>query len=296
MKTKWVAAISLMALVALPGCGYTVLRDPAAQQSSAAIADTSQAMPDSADTSYAGQFNFPPNHPKLIEPGDWNGRSFLDDIVGEDDPVRFENMRRELVAPATLEHATLTLRITAGGPAVRDVWQIRMDEFGWMTAAHWLQAHTGPELDESLAADRVEFRLDRSSEAALRQMMIELLPAVPAPRETVRPKEIHNVPSELWPYDDPGLAEVEYHVETFGTLGPEDWPGGYLSVPLDLIEILIGTWKGAPDPVLHQEVWFLAQDRPLLLDLAIFIEGVVLAWEVEGNDQQRVGLPLRVGR
>jgi hypothetical protein len=277
------------------GCGYTVVHGPESGPAQSADEDPVAAR-DTTDVETDEHPALPPGHPLLIDPDEWIGRSFLDDIVGESDPLRFENVRREIIAPATLAHAVLTLRLTVGGPAVSDVWQIHMDEFGWVTVARWLQASSGPELDEGLAADRVEFRLERASEAALRQMIIALLPGAPARPARIPHRQLRHVPPGLWPYENPGLVELDYRVETLQTVGPQEWPGGRLSAPLDFIQLLIGTWDEPPAIGLQQEVWRLAQERPSLVDLATVIEGLVLACEVEGPDLERIHLPLWIGR
>ena len=310
MKIRLVLALIAVGLCALTGCGYTVLEQPPAPREAPADeegaagdpndrlgaepGDGSQTRPASPER--VAELILPPGHPLLIEPEDWIGSSFLDDLVGSADPMRFENLRGDLVAPATLEHATLTLRITLGGPATSDVWQIRMDEFGWVTVAYWLQGFSGPELDEGLATERAEFRLERQSEAALRLMMIDLLPKTPAPPQLIRPHQLEGRPPEAWPYQEPGLLEVIYRVETTQLGSPEDWPGGRLSAPLDLIQTMIGTWHSTPPAALQRDIWMLAQDRPLLLNLALFVEAIVLAWEVEGDADAGIGLPLWVGR
>jgi len=279
-------------VIALTGCGYTILEHP---QEAVQIEpeETEQTALPAGDVD---ELVLPPGHPLILDPEDWVGRSFLDDLVGMADPLRFENLRASMIAPATFEHATLTVRITIGGPGVLDIWQIRMDEFGWTTAAHWTQGQAGPELDEALAPDRVEFRIERESEAALRTMMIDLLPQIRRVSKVIRPQRLEHVPLELWPYDEPGLIEIDYRIETLDTLNPEDWPGGRLSAQLDMIQVLIGTWDTAPPLELQRAVWALARDRALLLNMALLIEGIVLAWEVEGHDQEAVDLPLWVGR
>ncbi|MBD3237682.1 MAG: hypothetical protein GF330_13340 [Candidatus Eisenbacteria bacterium] len=297
MHHRLASALLLIAVFAT-GCGYTVLEHPAQQGATSGEApppaDAGDAAP--APEARVSELILPPGHPRLIEPEDWVGSSFLDDIVGPADPMRFENLREDVIAPATLQNATLTLRITIGGPATSDVWQFRMDEFGWVTVSYWTQGFAGPELDEGLATERVEFRLERRSEAALRMMMIDLLPKTPSPPQLIRPHQLRDIPPELWPYETPGLLELLYRIETPEIGSPEDWPGGRLSAPLDLMQLLIGTWHSAPPPELQRDIWLLAQDRPLLLNLALFVEAIILAWEVEGGADPRIELPLWVGR
>jgi len=293
--------------VLMTGCGYTILEQPrSAGDRTAPAAETSvsatgkdEARPDSTALATEGEIEelvLPPGHPLILEPEDWVGRSFLDNVAGESDPLRFENMRANLPAPGTYEHAALTLRITVGGPAVMDIWQVRSDEFGWVTAARWTQGQAGPTLDEGMAADRAEFRLARESEAALRAMMIQLLPKVPHSAQAVRPTRLDEIPLEFWPYEEPGLLEIEYRIETPTALGAGDWPGGKLSVPLDLMQVMIGTWEGEPPLELQRQIWWVTHERPLIINLAMFVEGVVLAWEVEGLNQETIALPLWVGR
>jgi hypothetical protein len=185
------AAVALLILVAgvVAGCGYTVLQqagradqgtpgESAAAQREAAgdreqgagEADSlawleeepdssswSREEPDSAswaERSDELEDRLPPGHPPVMRSEDWIGRSFLDRILGEDDPLRFENLRQQAAAHVPSHNATITVRITAGGPAVADVWQVRMDEFGWVTAAHWTQGAAGPTLDETTATER----------------------------------------------------------------------------------------------------------------------------------------------
>jgi len=296
------AGASLVLLIALlSGCGYTQLRGPtpAPGRPPHAPGDTTLAPSDSlagAGEASEAEIVLPPGHPRITSSEDWVGRSFLDDVVGESDPLRFENLRRHPRARVVSPHAEITFRITLGGPAVAQVWQIRMDEFGWVTAAYWTQGDAGPRLDESLATRRAEFRLARESEAALREMLIQRFP-LREHAEIVRPDRLRSVPIDLWPFEDPGRIDIEYRVETLGTVTPEEWPGGSVSAPLDLLELLIGTWDDVPPRDLREMVRRLARERPMLVDVAMLAEALVLAWEVEGYDQrERLDMPLRVGR
>jgi hypothetical protein len=264
--------------------------------SSAVRGDTTQvaATEIAPEGSEPGTARLPANHPHILSAEDWSGRSFLDDLVGEDDPLRFENLRRHPRARDPLPHAEITFRITLGGPAIARIWQIHMDQFGWVTAAFWTQGEAGPRLDESLATQRAEFRLARESEAALREMAIQLLP-VREGKRVARPDGLRQLPTDLWPYEDPGRIDIEYRIETLTTVSPEEWPGGTLSAPLDLVEMLITTWEDPPPRDLRRLARGLAESWPMMVDVAMLAEALVLAWEVEGHDQQeRLDLPLHV--
>jgi hypothetical protein len=286
--------LSVLLAALLPaGCGYTVLEHPAPAPGvdSLSVAADSLALP---DTGLA--LDLPPGHPPIDQPEDWTGRSFLDFLVGEDEPLRFENMRAQLEARAPGEHAIITLRISLGGPAVMDIWQIRVDEFGWVVGAHWTQGAAEPELDENMAHQRGEFRLDRASESALRAMADILLPKSRERSRTVPPLDLRDVPIEMWPYEDPGLIELDYRIERLDLVDPKDWPGGRIAAPLDVIQVLIGTWDTPPPVPLRRLVRRTVAAYPALIDMALMVEGVVLLWEVEGRGQPDIDLPLRVGR
>lgn len=279
--------------LAAAGCGYTVLEHPD-QKSPQGGTGGGQTTEDFGPP--GEEPALPPGHPPIPEPVDWVGRSFLDELVGEAEPLRFENIRgnRGILIPS--EHALFTLRVTIGGPAATDIWQIRMDEFGWVTASRWVQGDAGPQLDENLASESVEFRLDRTSESALRAMMIGLLPLSLPRTRNIPQVQMRDIPLEFWPYDDPGLIELDYRIERLDTIAPEDWPGGRIAAPLDLIQVLIGTWDSPPPKGIEEMVWNTADSYPLLIDLALLVEGVVLAWEIEGPGGEEIDLPLRVGR
>ncbi len=285
------AAILLAALSATTGCGYTVLeRSPA-----------SEPPPPQRDAD--GNLILPPGHPPIDEAQpqwrdeDWEGRSFLDHIVGESDPLRFENVRGAKGIRAPSQHAQITLRMRAGGPAVSDVWQIRLDEFGWVTVSKWVQPSSGPQLDEDHAALREEFRLEQESEAALRLMLISMLPISETRARRVPEIKLLGMPDEFWPYPEPGLMELDYRIEVLDALRSDEWPRGTAQAPLDIIEVLIGTWDTAPPPELVMLVRDAVSLHPLLVDLAMIVEGLVLAWEVEGpGAESPLELPLRVGR
>jgi len=284
-----------LAAVLVAGCGYTQLRTPGSGGSASGAPDDSTAIESS--TSGNGTLDMsqlPPNHPHILSAEEWDGRSLLDDIVGEDDPLRFENLRRHPAARDPSAHAEITFRITLGGPAIYRIWQIHMDQFGWVKAAYWTQGEAGPQLDETLASQRAEFRLARESESALREMAIQLLPLSDTPR-IAKPDRPASLPIELWPYEDPGRIDIEYRVETLTAASPEDWPGGSVSAPLDLVQMLIQTWDGPPPRELRRLARVMAERSPMMIDVAMLAEALVLAWEVEGYDQaERLELPLRV--
>ena len=321
------AGLLLILLLAAAGCGYTQLKHGDDSTSRAAASDSlaradraarahPQTMGAPADTlagsdslSAQGEEDdlllderlLPPGHPPLTPVEDWPGTSFLDHIVGENDPLRFESLRENEQAFAPAHHATITVRMTTGGPAVADVWQIRMDQFGWVTAAYWTQGAAGPTLDELNATYKAEFRLERQSEAALREMIIELLPdmedrTAEETSLTDLPKLFRSLPPGWWPFSESGLLEIEYHVESLGLVEPADWPGGKVSARLDLVQLLIGTWDQEPPPWLRYEVRRLIERDPSLVNIALVAEAVVLASEVEGADMQSIQLPLHVGR
>ncbi len=270
----------------LSGCGYTVIRGTP----DAGASDSTQ-----SDRGAIDRMQLPPGHPKIDQPEDWIGQSFLDHFLGPDEPLRFESVRARPGAGAPSEKAIITYRIVVGGPTLADVWQIRMDAFGWVTAAYWAQGAAGPQLDELLATRREEFRLEPQSEQALRAMAIQLLP------QSDRPGEVHlgtppRVPRELWPFDDPGTIEIEYRIETLDRADPSTWPGGSVIAPLDITQLLIATWDGVPPLELRRAARELMESQPLLVNVALLAEAIALALEVEGSGDERLDLPLRVGR
>jgi hypothetical protein len=192
------------------------------------------------------------------------------------------------------EHAQLTLRLHVGSSAVADVWQIRVDEFGWMTVSRWMQGASGPELDESLASQRIEFRLDRASEAALRIMILGLLPDMQSRRDFPF-LNFHGLERGLWHYQESGMLSLDYRIEALERM-EDDWPGGTLQGPLDLIQLLIGTWDSRPPEELQALIRHTAQEFPALIPVAMLAEALVLVWEVEGKEQEWIELPLVVGR
>jgi hypothetical protein len=276
-------------------CGYTVLKhdEPAR---SPAPGQTAEPSPGAEIEGSGEELVLPPGHPPILTEEDWIGRSFLDNILGDDEPLRFENLRADPRILMPSDHALITLRVTMGGPAVADIWQLRIDEFGWVTMARWLQGSADPELDEGLAADRVEFRLDRASEAALRAMLIAVMPISQEKPSRVPSTYLRDLPLEFWPHDDPGLIEIDYRIERLDATSPEDWPGGKVLAPVDLIQVLIGTWDDEPPDEILELMRRTIEARPSLIDLGLLIEGLVLAWEVEGERQREIDLPLRVGR
>lgn len=289
--------IAGFALVAglLAGCGYTQLRAPGSGAPVSGAPGDSTAIGATASGGAALDLSrLPPNHPHILSAEEWAGRSLLDDVVGEDEPLRFENLRRHPAAQDPGAHAEITFRITLGGPAIARIWQIHMDQFGWVKAAFWTQGEAGPRLDESLAAQRAEFRLARESESALREMVIQRLPANRDHR-VVKPDRPGSLPIDLWPYEDPGRIDIEYRIETLDAASPETWPGGSVSAPLDLVEVLIRTWDRPPPLDLRRLARTMATRSPLMIDIAMLAEALVLAWEVEGYDQaDRLELPLHV--
>jgi len=279
--------ITLALLVA--GCGYTVLKDPN-QRAGQSTAQGELQRP----ATHESEPELPPGHPPIDDAEEWVGRSFLDFLVGEDDPYRFENVREMRHIDLPSEHAELTFRLQVGSSAVSDVWQVRVDEFGWMSVARWVQGAGGPEVYETMATRRIELRLDRASEAALRFMIIGLLPNLETPRR-VPDLEFHNLARDMWFHQDTGLMTLDYRIEALDLLR-EDWPGGEVKRRLDLIQILIGTWDRPPPDELVNLVYYWAGEDPALLRIAMLAEALVLAWEVEGEDQEHIDLPLTVGR
>jgi len=280
--------LALCALATATGCGYTVLKGSAGDPTATPPARTARPS--------EGDGELPPGHPPIERGADWLGMSFLDRYIGIDEPLRFENIRRLPDAAAPTRGAIITFRITVGGPTLAEIWQIRMDTFGWVNAAHWQQGSTGPELDEHLAHDRASFRLERESEAALRRMAILLLPQREQPVRLNWPDAFPRAPRSFYAFEDPGRIEIEYRIETIDRVDPETWPGGRVSAPLELVQLLIGTWDDVPPREIRDAAEQLLERYPTLVDIALLAEGIVLAWEVEGAEAEPIGLPLRVGR
>lgn len=293
LTLKWILLVLwvLIFLIAhLAGCGYTVLEHP-------------ESGPGPASGGAAGTGRqLPPGHPPidellpLQEETSWEGRSFLDALVGEEDPLRFENVRNDRSMQLPSQHSQITLRMTLGGPAVSDIWQVRVDEHGWVVVAHWTQALGDFELDDTQATERAEYRLARASESALRAMLLAMMPMDEDRRPRIPEIELRDVPPELWTFDESGLLELSYRIETLDGLTAEEWPGGAVTAPLELVQVLLGTWSSAPPPDLRDLVQASVTQHPLLVDLAMMVEGVILAWEVEGPEVRTVELPLHVGR
>ncbi len=291
LPLKWILLVLwvLVFLIAhLAGCGYTVLEHP-----------------ESGPTSQGGSGavrQLPPGHPPIDEPvpleeeTSWEGRSFLDALVGEDDPLRFENVRGDRSMRLPSQHSQITLRMTLGGPAVSDIWQVRVDEYGWAVVAHWTQAAGDFELDDTQATERAEFRLARESESALRAMLLAMMPIADGQTRRIPEVQLRNVPLDLWTFDESGLLELSYRIETLDRLTAEEWPGGMVTAPLELVQVLLGTWDSAPPPDLRDLVQANVTQHPLLVDLTMMVEGLVLAWEVEGPEERTLELPLQVGR
>jgi hypothetical protein len=285
-RARGAILIACAAPVLLAGCGYTVIRGAPASGTD----DAAQ-----SDRGAIDRTQLPPGHPKIDQPEDWIGQSFLDHFLGADEPLRFESMRARPGAGAPSEKAIITYRIVVGGPTLADIWQIRMDAFGWVTAAYWAQGAAGPQLDDLLATRREEFRLEPQSEHALRAMAILLLPQSDRPGE-VRLDAYPRVPRELWPFEDPGRIEIDYRIETLDRADPSTWPGGRVIAPLDITQLLIATWDDAPPPELRRAARELMESQPLLVNVALLAEAIALALEVEGSGEERLDLPLRVGR
>ncbi len=283
----------MLMLASTAGCGYTVLERRAAPEEK-------DAPPGQIIHTPEGPVELPPGHPPIADPlsdEEWIGTSFLDHLVGEYEPLRFESIRGNdnLVTPP--QHVELQLKMTIGEFGTEDVWRVRMDQFGWITTALWTIGSAGNQPDEGLAQARDEFRLDRQSEEALRAMVIALLPATPTLSRRLPKLPPYDAPPDFWPYfNEPGLLEVSYAVEQLDTASPSQWPGGTLIAQFDLISLLIGTWDSAPPEDLVEMVWGLVTEYPLLLDVAMVAEAVVLAWEIEGPEDPEVELPIRVGR
>jgi hypothetical protein len=293
VELKWILLVLwvlLFLLAHLAGCGYTVLQHP-----------DNTPGPASAQPP-AGPRQLPPGHPPIdelvpfAEMRSWEGHSFLDALVGTNDPLRFENVRGDRSMGLPSQHSQITLRMTMGGPAVSEVWQLRVDEYGWVVVAHWTQASAGVELDENQTPDRAEFRMARESESALRAMLLATLPVSTDTPRQIPQVRLREVPIELWSFDESGLLELTYRIETMDGLTSEDWPGGGVTAPLDLVQVLIGTWDSTPPQDLQDLVSVTAAQQPALTDLAMFVEGLILVWEVEGPAERPFELPLRVGR
>jgi hypothetical protein len=235
----------------------------------------------------------------IAEQDSWQGRSLLDEMIGTDEPLRFENLRQNKKIMMPAEHAEFTLRVMIGNYSYYDIWQVRVDEFGWVVGAHWIHVDAGPELDESTATRRQEFRISSESEAAVRALVIALLPlnssTHPSPVDRIVPAPtLQNLPDGFWDFDDSGMIEISYRVESLGEAHSEDWPHGKISVPAEIIQVLIGTWSTEPPRELQDLVWRTVEQEPLLIDLAIVVEAIVLAWQVEGETADVIDLPLWV--
>lgn len=262
------------------GCGYTILDQPA----KGPVVETQE------------QLVLPPGHPPIDTAEDWAGRSFLDEYVGQFDPLRFEMVRANTTHITPSQHATYTLRITLGTGAVVDIWQIRVNDFGWLTASYWMQGTSEPDLDELHAQRRAEFRLDRKSEEALRTMLLAMMPISQNRPQRISPSRRQRLPATFWHYDEAGLLELSYRIERMDRLTEEDWPGGMVSAPLDLVQLLIRTWDEPPPPELREYARQMLYEYPMLANIAMLAEGLVLVWEVEGENPDEVDLPLKVGR
>lgn len=293
LPLKWILLVLwvLLFLIAhLAGCGYTILEHPQGSPGPTAQGGTGTGP------------QLPPGHPPidellpLEEETSWEGRSFLDALVGEQDPLRFENVRNDKSMRLPSQHSQITLRMTLGGPALSDIWQVRVDEYGWVVVAHWTQAAGDFELDDTQATERAEFRLARESESALRAMLLAMMPIADDRTRSIPEVRLRDVPLELWTFDESGLLELSYRIETLDRVTAEEWPGGKVTAPLVLVQVLLGTWDSPPPADLRDLVQANVTQHPLLVDLAMMVEGLILAWEVEGPEERTLELPLHVGR
>ncbi len=238
----------------------------------------------------------PPGHPPIDNLDRWIGRSMLDEFIGEDEPLRFENLRvnKQILFPA--ENGLFELTIKIGSRSVYDCWHLTIDDFGWFVGARWQQGDAGPQLDDFNASERAEFRLDRDSEAALHTMVIALLP-VDDPRDVrIALPERLNLPEHIWAHNGSGIIEFSYQLKQTGMIDKSEWPGGTITLPADIIQLLIGTWSDPPPPELVKAVFTEVERKPMLIDIALLVEGIILAWEVEGEEEDVISLPLRVLR
>ena len=90
--------------------------------------------------------------------------------------------------------------------------------------------------------------------------------------------------------------ELTYRIERMDRLTEEDWPGGMVSAPLDLLQLLIRTWDSPPPRELKEYAREVIFQYPMLVNIAMLAEGLVLAWEIEGEGLEEIDLPLKVGR
>lgn len=270
----------LLLALTVSGCSYTILERPAER-------------PVAAEDE---ELVLPPGHPPIDTAEDWAGRSFLDEYIGQYDPLRFEIVRANTTHITPSRHATYTLRITLGTGAVADIWQIRVNDFGWVTASYWMQGTADPDLDELHAQRRAEFRLDRQSEEALRTMLLAMMPISQNRPQRISPSRRQRLPAQFWHHDESGLVELTYRIERMDRLTEEDWPGGMVSAPLDLLQLLIRTWDSPPPRELKEYAREVIFQYPMLVNIAMLAEGLVLAWEIEGEGLEEIDLPLKVGR
>ena len=291
------AVVPLIALASLlasasPGCGYTVLKGGEVSGGETAPASRPRA-------GAVAESELPPGHPPIDAPEDWIGRSLLDDLLGDKEPLRFENMRAQRGAGAPGGKAIVTVRMITGDPALAAIWQIRMDAFGWVTATYWAQGAAGPRLDDLLATRRAEEFPSSARErgCAARDGDVAL------PRR--RPTHAH-APARVLPAHSAGALAAQRSGAARDRLPHRDdrprrsgraaSAGGQATVPLSLVQLLIGTWDDVPPRALRRAARDLAASQPLLVGAALLAEGIVLALEVEGPPDQELELPLRVGR
>ena len=240
--------------------------------------------------------DLPPGHPPIDNLDRWVGQSMLDEFIGADEPLRFENLRvnKQILLPA--ENGLFEVTIKIGESILYDCWHLTIDDFGWMVGAYWMQSGTGPQLDDGTASKRSEFRLDRDSEAALHTMVVALLPT-DNPEDKLIPLPLWpDLPDKIWEYNDAGVIEFSYQLKLMGMVDKSEWPGGTIIVPAIVIQLLIGTWTDPPPPELVNMVFEEVERHPVLIDIALLIEGIILAWEVEGDQKDTINLPLRVLR
>ena len=105
-----------------------------------------------------------------------------------------------------------------------------------------------------------------------------------------------DLPEQIWGNNEPGMIEFSYQLRQTGMTDKSEWPGGTITLPADIVQLLIGTWSDPPPPELVKAVFAEVEHEPMLLNIALLVEGIVLAWEVEGEEEDAISLPLRVLR
>ncbi len=273
---------------ATAGCGYTVLKMPGSGVGGADSTATKAQEVGSHDP----PAKMPAFHPRLLDPQEWPGCSFLDDILGEDDPLRFEYVREDPAARLPTKSATLRARFILGGEAQAEVWELRMDRFGHLSMLHGTGQRVLEAPSRWLGTEVGSFRLEHQSECALRIMILELLPLDCTWCRSRRLEDVRRLPPSLWPDQIEGWIEIEYHIETWTATQPSEWPGGTVRVPLDPVRLLVETWSEEPPLDLRRAVWAMVREEPHLLDLARIVEAIVLAWTVENPDPEASAFPV----